>query len=101
MVAWSYDLLDAHEQRLFDRLSVFSGSFDLLAVDAVCTAEGDPADLLFTLVDRSMVQVVDLDEPRYRLLETLREFGRDRLARSHEEQLFGRRHVEWFTDLAE
>ena len=80
MVAWSYDLLSSNEQRLFDRLSVFSGSFDLPAVDSVCTVDGDPADLLFTLVDRSMVQVVDLDEPRYRLLETLREFGRDRLA---------------------
>ena len=101
MVAWSYDLLSSNEQRLFDRLSVFSGSFDLPAVDSVCTVDGDPADLLFTLVDRSMVQVVDLDEPRYRLLETLREFGRDRLARDGAAERVGRRHLEWFTDLVE
>ena len=101
MVAWSYDLLSSNEQRLFDRLSVFSGSFDLPAVDSVCTVDGDPADLLFTLVDRSMVQVVDLDEPRYRLLETLREFGRDRLARDGAAERVGRRHLEWFSDLVE
>ncbi len=71
MVAWSYDLLTPSEQRLFMRLSIFAGSFELHAVDAVCAAEGDSADVLFALVDRSMVQVGDLGEPRYYLLETL------------------------------
>ena len=79
-VEWSYRLLSVHEQILFDRLSVFAGPFDLEAVEAVCGFEPlDPIDLvdiLTGLVDKSLV-VVDVSGPdtRYRLLETLRQFG--------------------------
>lgn len=100
MVAWSYDLLTASEQRLFIRLSIFAGSFELHAVDAVCATDDDPADVLFGLVDRSMVQVADLDEPRYHLLETLREFGRTRLDEDATRRLGGL-HLDWFLHLAE
>ena len=101
MVAWSYDLLTPNEQRLFIRLSIFAGSFEPNAVDAVCAIDDGPADLLFGLVDRSMVQVADLDEPRYHLLETLREFGRTRLDEAAATRALGERHLSWYLGLAE
>ena len=101
MVAWSYDLLTAAEQRLFARLSIFAGSFDLAAVESICAADDDPTDVLFALVDRSMVQVVDVDEPRYQLLETLREFGRARLDEAAATADIGVLHLRWFLGLAE
>ncbi|MDQ6696137.1 MAG: AAA family ATPase [Actinomycetota bacterium] len=101
MVAWSYDLLTPGEQRLFMRLSIFAGSFDLHAVDAICAVDDDQGVELFALVDRSMVQVVDFDEPRYHLLETLREFGRSRLDETNDTDRLGDRHLAWFLDLAE
>ena len=98
---WSYDLLTPNEQRLFIRLSIFAGSFDPDAVDAVCAIDDGPTDLLFGLVDRSMVQVADIDEPRYHLLETLREFGRTRLDEADATPTLGERHLSWYLDLAE
>jgi predicted ATPase/DNA-binding winged helix-turn-helix (wHTH) protein len=79
-VSWSYDLLDADEQRLFTKLAVFAGPFDLDAAESVCDDE-DVLDLITRLSQRSMV-TVRRDAPlgtRYELLETLREFGRSRL----------------------
>ncbi|MDQ4051822.1 MAG: tetratricopeptide repeat protein [Actinomycetota bacterium] len=79
-VAWSYDLLTADEQALFRRLAVFAGSFDLAAAKEVCGFE--PLDaarvisLLPALVERSLVVP---QHGRYRLLETLREYGRAHL----------------------
>ncbi len=104
-VQWSYDLLSDAERLLFDRLSVFSGSFDAAAVYAVCTPELDEfdvADQLGALVDRSMV-VVDRSQhrhTRYRLLETLRQFGA--LNVSADEAIALRdRHAEHFVGIAE
>ncbi|MFC5140394.1 BTAD domain-containing putative transcriptional regulator [Actinomycetospora rhizophila] len=83
-VAWSHRLLSGRERALFERLSVFAGGVDLEAAHAACAdpgdTEDDTLDLLGALVDKSMVTVdraagVTL----YRLLETLRRFGRDRL----------------------
>ena len=83
LVQWSYELLDPVDQEAFTNLSAFAGSFDLDAADAVCgpagAARGGSARVVIDLVDKSMVQLVDPDEPRYRLLETLREFGQERL----------------------
>jgi predicted ATPase/class 3 adenylate cyclase len=84
-VQWSYQLLPQGERLLFDRLSVFAGSFDLAAAEAVCADEQvnvvDIAEYLAVLVDKSMV-VADRAglHARYRLLETLRQFGEERLA---------------------
>ena len=93
LVAWSHDLLDPDEQRLFARLCVFAGSFGLDAAEGVCADDdlgvAEASMLLANLVDKSMVQLVDDDLPRYRLLETLREFGRDRLAESERDAVRG------------
>ena len=82
LVAWSYDLLTPDEQLLFDRISVFAGPFGLERAERVCAGngidEGDVAVLLGVLVDKSML--VARDDDRYRVLETLRQFGREQLA---------------------
>jgi predicted ATPase/DNA-binding SARP family transcriptional activator len=104
LVAWSYDLLDPDEQQLFARLSVFSGSFELDAVEGVCAGRGVSAStvsmLLANLVDKSMVQVTDERSPRYRLLETLREYGRLHLDEAEWDEVRAR-HACWYLDAAE
>src|SRR5262249_34453666 len=81
------ELLTPIEQTLFDRLSIFAGSFALERAEQVCAGDEvdarDVAGLLGTLVDKSMVVVQRAGtRVRYRLLETLREFGRERLVAS-------------------
>jgi len=98
LVAWSFDLLPAQEQLLFARLSVFAGTFDLTAVDGVCI---DTGDSLFSLVDKSMVQVTDYNEPRYQLLETLRQYGSAALEGSADAKRTADRHLTWFSRLAQ
>ncbi|MFJ6556960.1 ATP-binding protein [Streptomyces luteogriseus] len=82
IVDWSYDLCTEGERLLWNRLSVFSGGFDLQAAEAVCAGEGVPRedvlDLLAGLVDKSIVAVNSSgDRARYSLLETIRQKGRD------------------------
>lgn len=106
-VEWSYDLLDEVERTLFDRLSVFAGSFSLQAVEEVCAGQAirqrDVFDLLSNLVDKSLVATLrDPDgEMRYRLLETLRAYGQERLAERGETDEMGRRHAWYYVALAE
>jgi non-specific serine/threonine protein kinase len=104
LVAWSYDLLDPDEQRLFARLCVFAGSFGLDAAEVVCGGDDIRTSrisvVLANLVDKSMVQLVDEDIPRYRVLETLREFGREQLG--EQDRATARfRHAHWYLDVAE
>lgn len=105
LVEWSYDLLRPAEQGAFAQLSVFAGSFGLEAAESVClrAAEGssEAVGLLVNLVDKSMVQMVDPDEPRYRLLETLRDFGQERLRSAGELDQLEARHRRWYVALAE
>lgn len=93
-VDWSYTLLEPRDERLFDQLSVFAGDFSLAATDAVCNqGAGSQLDGLARLVAQSLVVAgAEVDgERRYRLLETLRAYGRDRLrARGEEQQVQGR-----------
>ncbi|HEY6354439.1 MAG TPA: AAA family ATPase, partial [Burkholderiaceae bacterium] len=106
-VSWSYDLLLPEEQRLFERLAVFSGGFGLSAVGAVCsdaTGHGSMLDLVSRLVDRSLVLAEPRDgelETRYRLLETLRAYAWERLQARGETALVRDRHAAWLTGLAE
>jgi non-specific serine/threonine protein kinase len=78
-IGWSYDLLSPSEQSLFRRLTVFRGGFTLEAIEAIdpsAAAEGEVFDLVASLVDKSLVQREEREDiPRYRMLETVREFG--------------------------
>ncbi|THD02141.1 hypothetical protein B1810_16890 [Panacagrimonas perspica] len=86
-VEWSYETLSASERLLFDRLAVFADGWDLAAAEAVCAGDGlpveDMADLLTALVDKSLVTYrlgfPASDDHRYGMLETLREFAREKL----------------------
>ncbi len=102
-VDWSHDLLDADEQRLFAELAVFAGAFTLDAARQVATGD-DPAvtDGLAALVDRSLVSLDD-SEPstRYRYLETVKAYGRSRLAESGDEPATRDRHLAHHLDVAE
>ena len=117
-IAWSHDLLAPEEQRLFQRLAVFAGGCTLEAVEAVC-ADGQAIDTsptldaprvlsdsllesLTSLVDKSLIwQDAQADEPRYRMLETIREYGLERLTASGEAEMVRRRHAAWCLQLAE
>ncbi|MEO3757395.1 BTAD domain-containing putative transcriptional regulator [Mycobacterium sp. B14F4] len=105
-IDWSYQLLAPPEQALFMRLSVFAGGFDLEAAHGVCgdddVTEDDTLDLLTGLVDKSMVSVRGgLDRTRYVVLETLRAYGRERLAELGMADAVAARHTAYFTDLAQ
>ncbi|HSG12849.1 MAG TPA: adenylate/guanylate cyclase domain-containing protein, partial [Gaiellaceae bacterium] len=98
-IAWSYGLLDEHEQRLFRRLAVFVGGASLDAVEEICNAELE--DLL-SLVAKSLVRQAQVEdtEARYFMLETVREFAADELEASGERRDLQERHVELFSRLA-
>jgi len=103
---WSYELLSEHERMLLRRLSAFAGGWTLEAAEAVCAGDGlegeEVLDLLSHLVDRSLVLVQELNgESRYRLLETVRQYARDRLAETDEPGRVRGRHRDWFLELAE
>lgn len=103
LVTWSYDLLDPVEREVFAQLSVFAGTFDLDDATALCRVaddERDVIDVLADLVDKSMVQLADPGVPRYQLLETLREFGHDRLRAEGRATEIHHRHLRWYLDLA-
>jgi predicted ATPase/DNA-binding CsgD family transcriptional regulator len=104
---WSHDLLSENEQVLFRRLSVFAGGFTLEVAEQVCAGEGierdDILDLLSRLVDRSLVVVEERgDAARYRLLETIRQYGQEKLNESTEGAAATKRHHALiFLELAE
>ena len=106
-IAWSYDLLDEDARRLLDRLSVFAGSCDLESAEAVCgpVAElgGELVDGLMALADQSLLKVEEAadGEPRFRLLDTIREYAAERLTERGETAAIQDRHGEWFLALAE
>jgi len=103
-IEWSYDLLAHSEQQLFDRLSVFEGDFSLAAAEAVGGGE-QLIVLLRRLVDASMVATIAGDgvaaETRFRLLETLREYGRERLDLSGETDHIRSRHTSFYPEIVE
>jgi predicted ATPase len=101
-IGWSYDLLTPTEQRLFRRLAVFVGGFGLEAAESV-GAPPSVLDTLTALVDQSLVQRVagPGHETRFSMLETVREFGLERLAGSGEEAVVRDAHVDWCLDFAE
>jgi len=106
-IGWSYDLLEPGEQRLFVRLAVFAGGCTLEAVETICNADGDLAiDLMegmLALLDKSLLYQEDGtdEEPRFIMLQTIREYGMERLVASGAADAFQRRHAHFFLALAE
>jgi predicted ATPase/class 3 adenylate cyclase len=118
-IDWSYNLLDAAEQALFARLGVFVGGFALEAAEAVLGAEGrglseesmapvlspqsSALDGLASLLDKSLLQHTEGldDEPRFTMLETIREYALERLAASGEEDQIRQRQADYYLALAE
>lgn len=106
-IDWSYNLLTTDEQTLFARLVVFVGGCSLEAVEAVCNATGDleidELDGLASLVDKSLLrQEEGIDgEPRFTMLETIREYALERLTESGVVTALSAQHATFFTDLAE
>jgi predicted ATPase/transcriptional regulator with XRE-family HTH domain len=99
-IEWSYDLLGGQEQHVFTSLAVFAGGCTLEAVEAVCDL---PAlDVLASLVDKSLVQQTEhAGEPRFLLLETLREYGRARLEAEGALAALAQRHAAYYLAFVE
>ncbi len=107
MVDWSHDLLFDDERRLFARLSAFTGGCGLDAAESVCADDAleraEILDLVSRLVDKSLV-VAEFDESgdvRYSQLQTLWEYGRERLADSGEANTMRNRHAQWYLALSQ
>ncbi len=106
---WSYDLLDANEQKLFRRLAVFVGGWTLEAVEALGNANHETQDALAvlnamaSLIDKSLVLQVEKEgtEPRFEMLMTVREYGLDCLRENGEDEHIQRAHADYYLALAE
>ena len=94
-IAWSYELLDETERRLFSRLAIFAGGFTLAAAEQVSDAD---LDTLTSLVEKSLVRQ---GKDRFRMLETIREFAVESLTQREELKEIRRRHLDFFLALAE
>ncbi len=105
LVDWSYELLTPEEQIVLDRLGVFVGGFDLAAAEAVCGMEPlageDVLDLLQSLIEKSLVMLEERDDgARYLMLETIREYAREKLALRDDAAAVAARHCEHYFAMA-
>jgi predicted ATPase len=106
LIDWSYDLLQANEQALLCRLAVFASGWTLAAAERVCSSADVGAEtiweILTSLADKSLVLAEDrAGTTRYRLLETVRQYARDRLLETGEGAVWRDRHLSCFVSLAE
>ncbi|MGW3483368.1 protein kinase domain-containing protein [Rhodococcus indonesiensis] len=103
-IDWSYELCTGEEQRVWRRLSVFAGSFDLDAAEQVCGADRPPVELLDTVTALLEKSILLREESgsvvQFRLLETLREYGYEKLGQTGEDLPLRRRHRDWYEKLA-
>jgi predicted ATPase/class 3 adenylate cyclase len=106
-IDWSYALLNQDEQRLLTRLSVFAGGLDLEAAEAVCNIEGLPEIEVFegisSLIEKSLLRAEDniRSEPRYSMLESIREYAREKLEAGGEAEALRESHASHFCVLSE
>jgi non-specific serine/threonine protein kinase len=106
LIDWSFDLLTDDEKLLLQRKSVFSGGSTLEAVEKVCAGSGideaDILDLVTRLVDKSLVTYENLNgSARYDMLETIRQYAREKLIQAGEIEFLRRKHLEYFADFTE
>src|SRR5215470_15908010 len=108
-IAWSYNLLDAAEQRLFRRLSVFVGGCTLEAIEAVCADASDGGEAgqvwerVASLIDKSLLQQTEQEgeQPRLVMLETIREYGLEQMLAQREMEAAHKAHAEYYLRLSE
>jgi predicted ATPase/class 3 adenylate cyclase/DNA-binding CsgD family transcriptional regulator len=107
-IAWSYNLLDEEEKRLFRQLSVFVGGCTIEAIEALCASPGSESEPILdgvaSLVDKSLLQGVEQragEEPRFVMLETIREYALESLKSHGETEAVRRAHAAYFLALAE
>jgi predicted ATPase/class 3 adenylate cyclase len=108
-IAWSYNLLDAEDQQLFRRLSVFVGGCTLEAIEAVCAVgengsdAGQILDRVASLIDKSLLQQTEQEgqEPRLVMLETIREYGLEQMLVNGEMEAARQDHAEYYLRLSE
>jgi len=103
-IDWSHDLLSPGAQKLFRRLAVFVGGCTLEAIESVCNLGSDlpVLETVESLVDKSLVNETDAHgEPRFAMLETIREYARERLVAASEDERVRDRHLDYFLALAE
>lgn len=100
---WSYDLLTETERELFRQLSVFVGGFTLDALESVALLHSNESilDALSRLVDKSLLLVEQLDQTRYRFLEPIRQYAKDKLNETRESNLIQDRHLNYYLRVAE
>jgi predicted ATPase/DNA-binding SARP family transcriptional activator len=109
LIDWSHELLSEAERVMLRRLAVFAGGFSLQAAQAVCDEDGgeltdESLDTLARLADKSLVEVeqpMEAGEARFRLLETIRQYARDKLLQAGEAELIRDRHLAFFLRFAE
>jgi predicted ATPase/DNA-binding SARP family transcriptional activator len=112
-IDWSYSLLTKDEQVLFVRLGVFIGGCTLEAAEAICTLEGSPStqaepalnilEGVESLINKSLLQQEEVENgrPRFRMLETIREYALERLLGSGEMEIMRRQHARYFANFSE
>ena len=111
LIDWSYDILSENERLLLRRLSVFAGGWTLEAAEEICTgveqdniAPYDVLDLLTQLINKSLVVVIEHSqsgETRYRMLETIRQYAREKLLEAGGGEIIRDHHLAYFVELAE
>ncbi len=104
-LAWSYDLLTPEEQRLFARLGVFAGGFSIADAEAICgdNLNRGTASAIESLLGKSLLQQTQsvIDQSRFTMLETMREYALEKLAERGENDLIRQRHARYFLGLIE
>ncbi len=105
-ISWSYNLLSVEEKRVFRRLSVFVGGGNMQGADAVCAGAGDAMDSIASLIDKSLLRSIsqpagENEEPRFLMLDTIREYGQELLTSSGEATDAREAHADYFLLLVE
>ena len=104
MIDWSYDLLSEKERTLWNRLSVFQGGWTLEAAEEICSDEKvkqrEVLDLLIQLAEKSII-IYDEENERYRILETMKQYGEEKLIEEKEQEIVLDKHLKCFAELVE